>query len=176
MINRDRHAKIVADTFGSIDKLNRSKGVEYTGHEGADNVHANFDRLARDLKLTPEQVLMVYLTKHLDSIKNYVNMVSVPESEVPVNFTLSEPIEGRIDDAILYLILLKGMCVRVQLVDGGRKPSLTHPQARQALNEEMEAATDRLGRPGEAHPNVEPYRQDVKNDPNGRKNPPFWSY
>src|SRR5437899_1438897 len=111
MIDRKTHMGIMNDTLGSLIKLSESKGVEYTGHEGQDNVHANFDRLARDLKLPPEKILMVYLTKHLDSIKTYVNRIDTPKNE-PALPAPSEPIEGRIDDAILYLILLKGMVRR----------------------------------------------------------------
>jgi len=106
-MNRNEFQKVIDDTFESIQKLSGSKGVEYTGHEGEANAHANFDRLSADLQLTPEKVLTIYLTKHLDSIKTYVNNISAPASP-----KLSEPIEGRIDDAILYLILLKGMVKR----------------------------------------------------------------
>ena len=106
-MNRKEFQGIIDQTFQSIQKLSGSKGVEYTGHEGEANIHANFDRLSADLQLDPETVLMVYLTKHLDSIRTYVNNIGAPASP-----KLSEPIEGRIDDAILYLILLKGMVYR----------------------------------------------------------------
>ena len=75
--------------------LTRTKGREYAN---SDDQLANFKRLGEQLGLSPEKVIMVYMTKHLDSIHSYVRN---PEQD------LSEPIDGRIDDAILYLILLK---------------------------------------------------------------------
>jgi hypothetical protein len=75
--------------------LTDTKGREYAN---SDDQLANFKRLSTQLGLTPEQVITVYMTKHLDSINSYVRN---PEQD------LSEPIDGRIDDAILYLILLK---------------------------------------------------------------------
>ena len=75
--------------------LTRTKGREYAN---SDDQLANFKRLGKQLGLSPEKVIMVYMTKHLDSIHSYVRN---PEQD------LSEPIDGRIDDAILYLILLK---------------------------------------------------------------------
>lgn len=78
--------------------LSKTKGAEYTG---TDNAFANFERLSTSLGLTREQVLMVYLTKHLDGINNWVK----------TRKEFSEPIEGRIEDAILYLTLLHAMVV-----------------------------------------------------------------
>lgn len=103
----------IGEVFESIRKLSSSKGAEYRGSSGDANVHANFDRLAAMLDLSPEKVLMVYFTKHMDSITSYVNNIFSP-----VRPTLSEPISGRIDDAILYLILLRAMSRRRWLSEG----------------------------------------------------------
>lgn len=83
-------------TYQSLVDLTASKGEEYS--RDTDQL-ANFKRQAEELNATPEKILMVYLNKHLDSIKSFVKTGKVH----------SEPIEGRIDDAILYLILLKGI-------------------------------------------------------------------
>ena len=72
------------------------KGQEYSGKEDR---HANFKRLAKQLNLTPEIILWVYLTKHLDGILSYIRG----------EYTGSEPIIGRIHDARNYLALLAGM-------------------------------------------------------------------
>ena len=88
----DRYLK---STLERLIDLTRTKGREYAN---SDDQLANFKRLGEQLGLSPEKVIMVYLTKHLDSINSYVRN---PEQD------LSEPIDGRIDDAILYLILLK---------------------------------------------------------------------
>ena len=79
-------------------QLSKTKGAEYAGN---DNAFANFERLSTSLGLTREQVLMVYLTKHLDGINNWVK----------TRKEFSEPIEGRIEDAILYLHLLHAMVI-----------------------------------------------------------------
>lgn len=78
-------------------ELSSTKGLEYAG---TDDVLANFMRLSGTLKISPEMVLWVYLTKHLDAIASWV----------ATNETYStEPIQGRIDDALLYLVLLRVM-------------------------------------------------------------------
>lgn len=93
---------LLSSTYETLKNLTTTKGEEYSN---SDDQHANFKRLGLTLGLEPEQVLLVYLTKHMDSIHYYVK----EESEFPGITKLSEPIEGRIDDAILYLCLLKGL-------------------------------------------------------------------
>ena len=88
-------------TYDRLFEISNTKGKEYAGSE--DRL-ANFKRLGADLDLLPEQVLLVYFTKHLDSIRTYIKDKAIGNARV-----LSEPIEGRIDDAILYLVLLKGL-------------------------------------------------------------------
>lgn len=82
--------------------LTATKGAEYKMAE--DNQFANFEKGAKELGMTREQVLMVYLSKHLSSITLFVK-----EEATGVQRKRSEPMAGRIDDAILYLILLRGM-------------------------------------------------------------------
>lgn len=82
--------------FESILKLNETKGNDYSGNE---DVFANFKRNVQRLGLEPYEVWSVYFFKHLDAIETWLR-----DGEVK-----SEPIEGRIDDAILYLLLLRGM-------------------------------------------------------------------
>lgn len=96
-MTRDEFDELLSATFSNLTALSDSKGAEYA-HD-ADQL-ANFKRLAQRLGMTSEAVLMVYLTKHLDSIESYVRRPSMD---------LSEPIDGRIDDAILYLCLLKAL-------------------------------------------------------------------
>lgn len=82
--------------------LTATKGEEYKRRD--DNQFANFERGAQALGLIREQVLMVYLAKHLDSITTWVRDLSRRDAR-----EYAEPITGRIDDAILYLLLLRGM-------------------------------------------------------------------
>src|ERR1035437_535677 len=73
-----------------------TKGKEYSNSESR---FANFDRLAVELGLTNIQVAWVYTKKHLDGIASYCRTGQI----------LSEPIGGRIVDAIVYLTLIAGM-------------------------------------------------------------------
>lgn len=94
---------LLTATHNTLRALTDTKGEEYanSGERRDTDQLANFKRLAAEMGITPEQVLNVYLTKHMDGIKSYIRTGKV----------LSEPIEGRIDDAILYLILLKGLVI-----------------------------------------------------------------
>ncbi len=106
-INSGEFAKILEETYLHLKSLTNTKGREYGGPEGADNRHSNFDRLSTKLNIHPMKILQVFLTKHLDAIDTYVREIDAPARE-----TYSEPIEGRIDDALLYLVLLKAMVER----------------------------------------------------------------
>src|SRR5687768_8276991 len=67
----------------------------------ADNVFANFERHANNLGLRREQVWAVYAAKHWDGII----------SHIAGNVAQREPVTGRIEDLIVYLMLLHGMQV-----------------------------------------------------------------
>lgn len=101
-------AKSIDELYDRLRALTASKGEEYKRRE--DNQFANFERGAQALGLTREQVLMVYLSKHLDSITTYVKDRAAGQEK-----QYAEPITGRIDDAILYLLLLRGMAVQNQV-------------------------------------------------------------
>lgn len=77
-------------------EVNRKASIEYTI---SDDAFDNFKRLGQLLDIPPEKVLAVYMVKHFDAIIKYCKG----------NKSLREPIEGRIEDAQLYLGLLKGM-------------------------------------------------------------------
>tara|TARA_R100001594_G_scaffold148848_1_gene205076 strand:+ start:767 stop:1048 length:282 start_codon:yes stop_codon:yes gene_type:complete len=64
-----------------------------------DNVFANFERVGKYVGVSKEQVLMVYLLKHVDGIMAYING----------HKSQREDVTGRITDAIVYLLLLRGM-------------------------------------------------------------------
>ena len=76
-------------------EIGKTKALEYTQGDRLDN----FKRIATELGITPKKALWVYLKKHLDSIASYIKTEKV----------LSEPIEGRIKDARVYLALLRGL-------------------------------------------------------------------
>ena len=80
-----------------ITKTRKSGQKEYA-HE-KNNVFANFERIGDGLDISREKVLMIYLLKHVDGIKAYVNGYK----------SQREDVRGRITDAIVYLCLLWGM-------------------------------------------------------------------
>ena len=106
-MNGSNFEKLLESTAEHLQVLTKSKGAEYA-HD-ADQL-ANFKRLGHQLRLKPTTVLMVYMQKHLDAITEYVSAVQAEACPI-----LSEPIEGRIDDAILYLVLLKALVVDLSL-------------------------------------------------------------
>ena len=63
------------------------------------NAFANFQRIGDNLKISREEVLLVYLLKHIDGICSYANG----------HKSQREDIRGRITDAIVYLCLFWGM-------------------------------------------------------------------
>jgi hypothetical protein len=97
-MTRDEFQVLMGKQFDQLLAINTSKGHDYAGDEDA---LANFKRHAANLGLTPEQIWAVYASKHWDAVITYCREGAVA----------SEPIEGRIDDALLYLFLLKGLIV-----------------------------------------------------------------
>lgn len=82
--------------------MGKTKGKEYANSEDR---FGNFNRLAERLGISREQVLYVYMTKHLDGI----------ESRIVTGKTFStESTRGRIVDVITYLTLLAGMFEEAQ--------------------------------------------------------------
>ena len=96
---------LVKDFFNLADKMHikemrlmKDKGKEYTVND-TDKLK-NFKSIAERLKTFPEFILLVYLLKHMDSIRNYI---------LDGTEACDEPIEGRIIDARNYLLLLGAM-------------------------------------------------------------------
>jgi len=85
--------KLQAGIHDEIKALTNTKGVEYAN--SADRL-ANFKEVAREVGVKSEVVAWVFLTKHMRSIAKFIKSGQVH----------SEPIHGRIVDAILYLELL----------------------------------------------------------------------
>jgi hypothetical protein len=88
---------VMDQVFAECHQLREAGQKEYahTDHDA----FGNFNRLSTLLGLTRGQVLMVYLTKHLDGIASYVKG----------HRSQRESVKGRINDAIVYLVLLRGM-------------------------------------------------------------------
>lgn len=83
---------------GDREQIVLQKRPEYT--EGKTDVLANFKQVAEELGLDPLEVWYVYFRKHISSIVTFIKNPSVQ---------LSEPIFGRIKDAMNYLELLAAL-------------------------------------------------------------------
>lgn len=75
----------------------REKGKEYNING---DVNGNFKKIAALTTVDAKMVWLVHFSKHLDSIINYIK-----EGRV----SCDEPIEGRIADAVNYLLILASM-------------------------------------------------------------------
>ena len=92
---------VFAETMQSIKQLLVVKGGEYAGPE--DRL-ANFKRGAQLTGATQLQVAFIYASKHYDAIATYVRDEASGETR-----PRSESIEGRLDDLINYMILMKAI-------------------------------------------------------------------
>ena len=106
--------RVVKLQWKEVLKTRDAGQKEYARTE--DNVFANFERVAKKLsnpanrtdipsddpifsRITRENVLLVYLLKHIDGICAHVDG----------HTSQREDVTGRITDAIVYLCLLRGM-------------------------------------------------------------------
>lgn len=96
-------AKVLQETVDSISALQAVKGGEYAAD--GDRL-ANFKEASRRLGGSPEKVLLTYLDKHYAALCNFVRDLEAGRSR-----PRSEPIQGRADDMIVYLILFKALLV-----------------------------------------------------------------
>lgn len=95
-MNREQFLDSMNDAYTAIRRLNETKGHDYAGNE---DPFSNFKQRGEELGLTKEQIWAVYASKHWDAIMTFCR-----EGQVE-----SEPIEGRLQDVILYCFLMLGM-------------------------------------------------------------------
>lgn len=93
------------DTNQKLQRITITKGVEYSGH--GDKL-SNFKRNALALDLEPTTVWHTYAAKHWDAVTSFCRETQ-RNKKLPETAVLSEPIEGRIIDLILYLHLLMAL-------------------------------------------------------------------
>lgn len=101
--------RVIETAVSEIKKLGTLKGGEYAGD--TDRL-ANFRRNGRNLGLNMETVWAVYAGKHWDALQQFIQDMEKGKTRERL-----EPIEGRVDDLLVYLILFKCM-----LVERTRKP------------------------------------------------------
>lgn len=112
--------KIVDEIFSQCKDVLITKGREYQSNvqEGV-NVFANFERGANLTGVNRETILFVYLSKHYDSISTYIK-----DQQLQRERKMTEPIDGRIIDAINYLILLYGMVQQKKRSISAKPPNI----------------------------------------------------
>lgn len=96
-----RYEKMIEETFDKVRELGRLKGGEYAGD--TDRL-ANFRRNGKNWGMTMEQCWGVYVSKHWDAITQYVQDQAAGKERQRM-----EPLSGRVDDIIVYLLLFKAM-------------------------------------------------------------------
>lgn len=99
MFSHDRYAEILSETVQEMQKLAQLKGGEYAGD--VDRL-ANFRRNGENLGLPMSTVWAVYAGKHWDAINQYIKDKRNGKERERI-----EPIEGRVDDLLVYCILFK---------------------------------------------------------------------
>ena len=93
--------KILDDTIEAMRKLSTLKGGEYAGD--TDRL-ANFKRNAAAFGVSPLLVWGVYAGKHWDAIAQFIN-----DHQNGTYRQRGEAVEGRLDDMIVYCVLMKAM-------------------------------------------------------------------
>ena len=96
-MTRAQMQKVMETVFAECQALRVAGQQEYAHRE--ENAFANFERVAERMGLNSMQTLMTYLEKHMDGIHSYVSG----------HRSQREDVRGRINDAIVYLCLLRGM-------------------------------------------------------------------
>ncbi len=98
---------LVQKTIDEILRLSSVKGGEYAGDE--DRL-ANFRRNAEKNGVQMTTIWAVYLNKHLDAIQQWVQDLQTGKTR-----PRAESISGRMDDAIVYLILGKAIVEELEV-------------------------------------------------------------
>jgi hypothetical protein len=97
MSNKELY-ELMKATFSKCEEIARAKGADYT--VGSQDALANFKGVGLDMDIPPQVACWIFMNKHYKAITNYVKSRGKSQSE---------PIDGRIDDLINYLVLLKGL-------------------------------------------------------------------
>lgn len=99
--SHDRWKLLVEDSYEHIRTLAQKKGGEYSGDQ--DRL-LNFRRNGLALDLPMETIWAVYAAKHWDALMQYIKDKQMGKVRERL-----EPISGRVDDLLVYLLLFKAM-------------------------------------------------------------------
>ena len=103
MFGHEEYDEVIRSTFNEVLQLGKLKGGEYSGDY--DRL-ANFRRNGMQLGLPMEVIWGVYSAKHWDAIMQYINDLTNHKTRERL-----EPLEGRVNDLIVYLLLFKCMLI-----------------------------------------------------------------
>ena len=92
---------LLTSSIGAIQALSSLKGGEYAGD--SDRL-ANFRRNAAQTGTSMELVWSIYYNKHHDALMQFIRDLQQGKER-----TRAEPLSGRVDDMIVYLLLFKAM-------------------------------------------------------------------
>jgi len=101
-MQRRQFEEISDELYEMVIETLLRKGVEY---QKDNNVFSNFEENAKDLGLSKYQIWNIYFNKHIKSISNAIKT----NPEDPTAKEMPEKLQGRIVDAVAYLLLLNGM-------------------------------------------------------------------
>lgn len=107
MVTREDVARVMETQFAECRALREAGQLEYARRE--ENALANFERVAERTGQSREVVILTYLEKHLDGIHAWVQG----------HRSQREGVEGRIGDAIVYLVLLRACVAAFGTKKGG---------------------------------------------------------
>jgi len=106
-MNNRQFQHLLNQVFDRLQQLSATKGQEYTQGEAGGERLRNFKRPAENVGDHPLKAWWYYLNKHYESITTFVKQVS--DGTFAGHDQLSEPMEGRFHDLILYGILGIGL-------------------------------------------------------------------
>lgn len=98
-LTKDDLSSHMEELFGRLARVRSHGQSEYARSD--DNAFRNFEWVASILGLTRDQVAAVYMLKHIDGICGWLCG----------NKNQRDSISGRIEDAIMYLIIIDGMII-----------------------------------------------------------------
>lgn len=98
----ERFRELFEDTLRELQQICGDKNAEYS--RSTEDKLANFKRRSARLDLDTLSVLAVDLFKHMDAIESFII-----RNRCNSHVALNDPIERRILDSIVYLILLRGL-------------------------------------------------------------------
>lgn len=95
---------VIEETYTACNKLIKEKGEDYT--KGSLDILSYFKEASIESGIPPKKVLYVLMRKHWAAIGNYIKTDGKSQSE---------PIDGRIQDLINYLIFLRALNIENKL-------------------------------------------------------------